>query len=98
LPFQQQNLKKSFFECPEPGFRGENGVDSLRASLKGRSRRKKAHFFYFQTWNFFEYLEPRHLGAYQGIRVFRRTLRPAVFQAATRRVGKRTESPSHVRG
>jgi acetyl esterase/lipase len=45
-----------------------------RAFLKSRSRRKKAHFFNRQTAQVPEHLEPRHLGTYLGIRLFRQAL------------------------
>ena len=50
-------------------------ITSLRACLKSRSRRQKAHFFNCQTGRFPEQLEPRHLGAYHGMRVFRHPLK-----------------------
>ena len=53
-------------------------ITSLRACLKSRSRRQKAHFFNCQTGRFPEQLEPRHLGAYHGMRVFRQALRHGI--------------------
>ncbi len=53
-------------------------VDTLpnhRVQSRSRSRRKKVHFFKCQTGRFPEHLEPRHLGAYHGMKVFRQALR-----------------------
>ncbi len=47
----------------------------IRAFLKSRSQRQEAHFFNCQTGRFAKHLEPRHLGVYHGIRVFRQALK-----------------------
>ena len=47
----------------------------LRACLKGWSQRKKVLFFNSETGRTPKHLEPRHLRAYPGMRVFRHPLR-----------------------
>ena len=47
-----------------------------RACLKSRSGGKKVHFFNCQTGRFSGHWEPRHLGDYHRIRVFRQALGP----------------------
>jgi hypothetical protein len=61
------SLRESGFLLPRwlPGIFLTKIKGSFRASLKSRSRRKKAHFLNFQTGCFPEQFEPRHLGAYQ---------------------------------
>ena len=78
----------------------------FRACLKSRSRRKKVHFFNYQTGRFPEQLEPRHLGAYHGMRVFRHPLNripvrfahpsPPFFARQTTKARGRVQPPART--
>jgi len=60
---------------------------ALSASLNSRNRRQKVHFCNCQTALFPGQLEPRHLGAYDGMRVFWRPLNQR--KAGANRPGER---------